>query len=297
MRILLIPIDPLLTDEHADLLRAFNENHRAELYLNVEHAVEFKPDLVFYQAGASVEDCMKIKEATGAVFVAWTGDCRYYPMQWLMDARELVDLYLLPFTGQVLERHKIILGKPCEFHWEYMQNWRYRDFKAMDSGRVIFIGNVNHSIPGGHDRQELINFLDDRVPEFEAWGSAENTNGMLPIKEMPDYYHDSYIVIAENNFHDVESYFTPRNMSGMAAGSCTLMREFPGIRDYFENIYDCLFYQHKYELLDAIQFLQANPDIRNKIALYIRTVLEKEFGMTAWVDQFIQITNGIIRRQ
>src|SRR5687768_5422335 len=110
MKILLIPLDfhkhkdePLL---FGDLLRAFSVEHKAAIYTTLEHAIAFKPDMVFYQGSLTVEACTKIKKETKCKFTMWTGDVRYAPMQSLVEMKDVVDQYYLPFSGELLKTYE-----------------------------------------------------------------------------------------------------------------------------------------------------------------------------------------------
>ncbi len=239
MRVLLIPLDYHRHTEDdmlfGDMLRAFQKQGESIMYDgNVDNAINFKPDAIFFQGSVSIEDLSKIKENTGAKVAMWTGDCRYSPTEGLINYRNVIDCYLLPFSGELLNNYSIILGKPCFFIFEPIQNWRFREPKEMNSGRIIFVGNAYETFLGGETRVEIINFLSRLLPEFEVYGNIINSKGTLDYKVVPEVYNDSFLVIAENNIHDVQDYFTPRNLGAMGA-SCCLSRAFSGIENHFKN--------------------------------------------------------------
>ena len=293
-KILLIPLDYYKHIEHpelfSDLITAFNKKTETKIYTTQDEAINFSPDVILFQGSLSVGDLAELKEHTKAKVAMWTGDFRYAPTQSLMDYKQVADLYLLPFCGEQLLIYENILAKPCYFLWEYIQDWRFIEPKTLESGDVVFVGNCYEAF--GNDRVELIDFLAKHVPGFKAYGSCPQTNGMINYKDVPNLYNNSYLVIAENNWHDVNGYFTPRNLAAMSAGSCCMHHYFPGIEKYFENFVDSVIYKHKYELLDQINFLKANPQVSNAIAKKGHEVAKVKYKTDIWVDCFLKIVTN-----
>lgn len=295
MKILLIPLDYHRHKEDdrffGDMLRAFQKQSDARIYDgNIRTLIDWKPNVVFYQGSLSREECIEIKKQTGCKWTTWTGDCKYAPADYLIQAAEWTDQFYFPFSGEMLNRYSRLLGKPCVFQWEYMQDWKFREPKNMQNGRVTFVGNKYDHLPGGKQRKELMEFCWKHIPDCTFYGNLDQMpiyGGQIPHNTVPALYNDSYIVIAENNMHDIESYFTPRNLMGMAAGSCTLMRWFPAIDDFFDNWKHCVIYKHKYELLDIINFLRDSPETRNRIAVGGYEHAKRNFCMDQFAKQYI----------
>ena len=299
MKVLLIPLDYHRHTEDdmlfGDMLRAFQKQSEAIMYDgNTDNAISFKPDVIFFQGSVSVDDLQKIKSATGCKITMWTGDTRYAPQQSLMDYRNVIDIYLLPFSGETSNNFSKMLNKPCQFIFEPIQDWRFVPPKEMSDGRIVFVGNHYETAPAGETRTEIINFLKQHTANFEAYGSIANSNGSINYTLVPQLYNDSFIVIAENNWHDIEDYFTPRNLTAMSAGSCCLMRRFDGIEKHFSNFENCFFYRHKYELLDIVCFLKNNPSYRNAIAHKAYATAKEKYSLDVWVGDFIKITSSLI---
>lgn len=290
MKILLIPLDYQLhqTDKSVfdGMEQGFITNgHEAIIYDgNLSGAIHFKPDLIIFQGSASLEDCEILKDATEARFIMYTGDLRYAPMQSLMNYRDVVDIYLLPFSGRLLKSYSELLRKPCLFHWESIQDWRFKPFQRPDNNIIVFVGNAYETVPC--DRIHFVNFLRKHVPEFVCYGSLPTSKGATLTYDVPKLYENSYCVIAENNWSE-HSYFTPRNIGAMAAGSCTLMRWFPGIERFFSNWVDCVVYRSEFELLDIINFLRENPIKRNLIAKAGHTKAIENYKYSDWAKQLI----------
>lgn len=284
MKILLIPLDfhkhkdePLL---FGDLLRAFSVGNEAVIYTTLDEAIGFRPDLVFYQGSLSIEECAWVKRETKCKFTMWTGDVRYAPMQSLVEMKDVVDQYYLPFSGELLKTYEYLLGKPCAYIWEPLHNWKVIKPKELTTGNITFIGNLYETVPGGAERIELKRFLSGKVDNlfFE--------NG-IPNNTLPGLYADSFAVIAENNWSNIEGYFTPRNLLAMS-NSCCLARYFPGIH-YFKNWGHCVYYKNKYELLDIINYLKLNPEKRNDIAKRGHELATNLFTYDNWAKQYIYL--------
>lgn len=289
MKFLLIPLDSYKhqTDDRmfGDMFRAFAKNDAAMMFTDIETAILFEPDVVFYQGGLTKDQCIQLKNATDCHWVTWTGDVRYAPMEHLILCKEFTDLFLLPFTGNLLKRYYKCLGVPCRFIWEPFQNWKFIEPKQMQEGKISFVGNNYATVPGGEERRELLPFIKQEFPEFECYGSGFD-KGPISNFDVPQLYNDSYAVICDNNWNDIASYFTPRNLNAMSAGSCAVMRIFPDIEKYFTNYKHCIYYKHKYELLDVLSFLKKSPDVRNKIAQAGYDHVKKNFTFDNFVEQF-----------
>lgn len=264
-----IPLDfhkhnenPLL---FTDFLEAFNLFYDARIFTSMEESVDFKPEIVFFQGSLTIDELTYLKSQTGATICMWTGDCGYTPNSSLLAFKSVVDIYVLPHYG-MKKRFESILGKRCAYIFEPIQGWRYKAPVEMTEGTVCFVGNQYHNLPGGKSRAELIDFLTNFNVDLDIRGAVLHSHGPIENKDLPDLYNSSYIVIAENNIHDIDGYFTPRNIGAMAAGSCVVMRWFPGIDIHFKDGHNCFVYKTKYELLDIIVFLKNNPDYRNSIA-------------------------------
>lgn len=289
MKILLIPLGWENPADHFDLVNSFRKDHEPTLYnKNLIIDIE-KYDVVFYQGGLSKERCVEIKIKTNATWITWTGDVRYAPLHHLQECKEFTDIYAVPFSGSLLNTYFKLLGKPCRFIWEYFPYYRLREPKELNSGPVSFVGNVYDCVPGGTDRIELAKFLRGQLNEFQAFGSFPMEDiSQAEVDSVPDIYQNSYLTIAQNNWHDIPEYFTPRNLQGMSS-SCCLMKWFPGIEKHFTNWVDCVYYRHKYELLDVITYLKLNPEKRNQIARKGFELVREKYCLDSWVKQFINL--------
>lgn len=292
-RILYIPLDYSRHKEDdmlfGSMLKALQKQCEAMLFNDMDVAIDFKSDIILYQGSLTNYELANLKEQTGAMVAMWTGDARYAPVQSLMEMKDIVNVYFLPFSANLLTRYSKILQRPCRFIWEPIQDWRFKEPKEMQGGRTVFVGNGYETLPGGRGRTEIISFLKERIPDFDVYGSINQSEGIIDYKDVPGKYNDSYLVIAENNMNDIDDYFTPRNIGAMAAGSCCLMRTFPGIGLLFSDFDNCVFYKHKYELLDVINFLKDNPGIRNRTALRGYQYVKSNFTCDNWVKTFLSI--------
>lgn len=291
MRILLAPLD--FYKEQTDkmlfdgMLDAFlHLGNEVRFYTTKEDAIAFNPELILFQGSVSPNDLTEIKKACDDCdILMFTGDVRYAPVQSLMENKSVVDAYLVPFTDKnLIGTYEAVLEKRCLFSWEAIQNWRFMQPREMMDGDIVFVGNAYETVPC--DRIGLVNFLRKHCDSVCAYGSFPNE---IPIRteEVPNLYNQAFAVVCENNWSDIEGYFTPRNIGAMAAGSCPLMRWFPGIENYFTHTHDCLVYRHQFELLDQINFLRKNHDIRNYIAQNAYKSAKDKFTYIDWAKQVL----------
>jgi hypothetical protein len=292
MKILYIPLDFHRHTESPELFSDLVKALKGEIYQSREQAINFKPDVVLFHGGLTPNELYGLKKDLHVPILMWTGDCRYMPQPSLMMYKDVVDAFILPFSGKAKQRHSKLIGKPCYFLWEPIQNWRFKKPQELLEGPVTFVGNLYETLPGGETRQEIISFINTYANDLRVYGNFPGCSS-LDNNLLPERYNNSYAVIAENNLHDIDDYFTPRNIGAMAAGSCVAMRYFPNIEEYFVDGKDCFVYRHKYELLDIIQFLQRNPVIRNRVASDGYYTALSYFSLDNFATEFKNIVNSL----
>lgn len=298
MKILYIPMDyhrhvedPMLFQ---DILDGLNTVAEARIFTGETGVGSFRPDVVIMQPQETLPPTKvrRLKENWGnPLWLFYTGDCGYAPPLGLTAYKAVANGYLVPFSGRLLDIYQRLLGKPCHFLWESIQNWRFIPNRNLTPDHPItFVGNVYSNLPGGKERLEIIDFLRDHVhSSILPMGSGEGFIGPIDYKAVPDMYNNAYITICENNYWNAEDYFTPRNLGAMSAGSCALMKWFPGIEKFFPNLSSCIWYHDKYELLQWIQYLQQNPDFRNHIAESGYKRAAAAFTTKHWAENLLSI--------
>lgn len=296
MKILLIPMDWHRDKESpelfTDMLNAFNIENVAIIHNgDMERSIDFKPNIILYQASLSLDELACLKVETKAIIFMYTGDGTFLPPQGMINLKYIIDVFLLPFSGKNLEPYQTLLGKPCHFIWEPIQNWRFIPNKQMEDGNISFVGRYYRNLPGAKGRKEDLLFIHSHLPKnptpLNIYGCMEMPE--INYREVPNLYNKSFAVICENNYSDREDYFTPRNLGAMAAGSCALHKYFPGIEKHFQNYVHGMYYKNKYELLECINFLRANPDYRNHMADQGFKLVNENFTMIHWVQKFMEI--------
>ncbi len=159
--------------------------------------------------------------------------------------------------------------------------------KHLNIGTIAFVGRYYDNLPGGQERVEILDFLKGRYVLDNYGGILKDSE--IDYRAVPAMYNKAYVVICENNYNDIEDYFTPRNLGAMAAGSCALMRYFPGIENHFQNLTHCLYYRDKYELLEWIEYIIKNPAFRNHIAEHGYKLANDRFSPAKWAEDFNEI--------
>lgn len=296
MRILLIPLDYHLhlkdPQLFGDMVTAFQKDNEVIMFDGyMEKAFDFKPDVIFYQGSLTQEERKRLRDNTNALWMTWTGDVRYAPMKSLIEIRDVTDVYLVPFDGNMLNHYETVLGKPCKYIFEPLHQWKICEPKLKDNGRISFVGNCYEHLPGGSERMDIQLFLKLHLKDqVDFYGSPSPS---LLNKSVPSVYNESYIVIAENNWRDIQGYFTPRNLLAVS-NSCCVAREFPDCEWHFKNYEHCIYYKHKYELLDVIHMLKECPEIRNRIAKNGFRYIKDNFTYTQWTKRFTNISEYYI---
>lgn len=295
MKILYIPLDWHRDSEghFDDVKQALAKKCEVEIFATWDPLL-FTPDVIFFQGSLNSNQLREIKESTKAIVVMWTGDAGFVPPQHFINHQENVDLYLVPFLGEMMKTYSTILQKPCNYIWEFIQDWRFKEPKEMDGGPVVFVGNTYDHLPGGEIRKKMVHYLNDHCVNFQAFGNIrEHASKQIDYTETPDIYNNSYITIAENNL-SFDGYFTPRNIGGMAAGSCVLHKWFPRIEHFFRHLKDGMVYRNEHELLQQINFLKTNPKFRNQMAFASYETAKEFWCLDAWVGNLITTINAFI---
>lgn len=245
---------------------------------------QFKPDVILFQGSLTPFELKTIKASTGAKVIMYTGDAGYVPPQSFMEQKESVDLFLIPFLDTMRTYGKT-LEKPINYLWEFIQDWRFKEPKDMKDGDIVFVGNKYDHLPGGEIRTTISEFLNKHLQGIHFFGSGF-CNGGIEYEKTPELYNNSFITIAENNLV-LSGYFTPRNIGGMAAGSCVLHKWFPNIENFFRHLEDGMVYRNEYELLQQINFLKANPEIRNQLARKSYETAKQYWSLDSWVKNLL----------
>src|SRR3990167_20453 len=160
MKILYIPLDFYRHTKSPELFTDLVNALKGEIYQSKEQAVAYSPDIILFHGGLTPRELFDLKSDLNNIPVLmWTGDCRYVPQESLMIFKDVVDMFLLPFDGDAKNRYSDVLGKPCHFIWEPIQNWRFKEWKEMISGPVTFVGNLYENLPGGETRSEIFSFI------------------------------------------------------------------------------------------------------------------------------------------
>lgn len=301
MRVLLIPLDYQRQNEtdllFGDLLRAFQKQTNDTIIYDgsLQNAIDFNPDIIYFHGSMSVSELATLKQRTNAVITMWSGDARWLPQQCLMDYKQVIDIYFLPFTGQDLINHENIIGKKCCYIFEPFPDWAFENKTKENNGKIVFVGNVYEHLEGGYSRLKMVDFLSKHLPEFEVYGSINNSKGLISPFDVPKLYAESFMVIAENNITNIDGYFTPRNILPMMVGTCVIMKEFKGAKNTFLDNVNCLMYNSNYELLDKINFCKLHHEFRNEIADKGNMLANNNFRMDNFVSQYLFEINKWIK--
>jgi hypothetical protein len=269
---LFIPVDYHKTEIFNYPLSCFNSSLcETKLFTTVEDAIAYSPDIIFLAEGAlPPEDCKKIKG--DAVLILRAGDVRYTPYGSLMKYIGIADLCLVGFEGYLSKIYSRLLNMPCYRLWEPVsKDILLPPIVSGFQNEAVFVGNYYSHLPGGTERVDTLKFIDGNNIKIDIYGnmpicSSTGNHGSIEYNDVFDLYNKSFTVIAEHNYTDVDGCLNPRILMALASGSCCVARYFPQCECLFKNWEDIIFYRHKYELLDILNFLRKNAHIRNEIA-------------------------------
>lgn len=262
-RLLFIPLDYHKPNVQLYLFDALKTQFEVTYYKGDVHG---KPEIIYVQSGAiSPKELIKIKRKTKATVIQWTGDCRPELLSEVMAYKGIVDKTFLACGIGQKEMYEQALGH--EVVWLQHAGTMFVEPTDMQEGGIAFVGNYYDQFPGGAERNKLCYELDKKYEdEFFCYGSWGDSRGSVPYDDTPWIYANAYVSISANIFNDVEGYWSNRPYDILAAGSCCLMRYVPGIERHFTDGVHCVYYRSNEEAMEKIEWLLANPEIRNRIA-------------------------------
>jgi spore maturation protein CgeB len=266
-----------------DFYKSFCKQYIVQYYQNNQIAIEFKPDIIYTQCGAIDTNLLiELKEKTGAIVMQWTGNARAGILDEIMIYKDVSDITFLASGIGQKELYENALNQPVFYLQHGMASFAFKKVRTdITDNSIIFIGNNYDEFEGASERNNLCELLTNTFETFEVWGNgyADKTKyrnpDSIPYHLSHDLYNKSYIGIAANSFNYIDGYWSHRKLDIMAAGCCCLMRYVPRLEDYFQDMVHGVFYKTNQEAIEKINFLIANPDLRNKIAQQGQEIVQK----------------------
>lgn len=225
-----------------------------------------KPDVIYCQSGAlPPNELQALKKRTKAKVIQWTGDCRPELLPEVLQYTGIADRTFLACGIGQRKEYERELEHPVI--WLQHAATMFVEPQELNEKSIAFVGNYYDQFPGGAERNKLCYDLDVKYGEdFYCYGSWIESRGTVPYDDTPWIYSNAYISISANIYNDIEGYWSNRPYDILAAGSCCLMRYVPGIERHFTDMEHCVVYKSNEEAMEKIEWLLANPVIRNRIA-------------------------------
>ena len=270
-KLLFIPLD-YQYKPYQEFYASFCKKFDTLYFTDKESAIKFNPDYIYCHSSAiSLADMQEIKEKTNAFVIQWTGNVRSDVLPEVMEYKTVCDLTLLASGIGQKEMYESKLGHPVKYFQHHVSNWQHIPAQELNSGKIIFIGNAYNQFEGAVERGDLCALLTSKFEQFEVWGNGFNlpqfrNPSNIPFDKTQPMYNSAYISISANCFNDIEGYYSDRPLHIMVAGGCCLMRYVPSLENFFTDMEHCVFYKSNEEAVEKINFLIANPELRNKIA-------------------------------
>ena len=229
----------------------------------------------------------------GVVMTNWSGDCRAVVQRYFVEIANVVDHSLMSSTGH-LEMYQKAGAKNIKY-WQigYDPNFNkplnYNEFLY----DAVFIGNnYGHTFPDSHIRSGAVSFLTQALPRFKAFGTGYGGNiQAIAFNQMNEVYNKSICPISISNFNSVAHYFSDRLLYCVASGRPTISWYFPGCESYFVEGKEIFYAKSNKDIVDAVNYCKANPEIAKQIGIDGHKRVLKEHTFDSRIIELLHIAN------
>lgn len=275
--------------EPNDFYDSFCKYFDCKLYTGVQDAIAFNPDYIHLHAGSlSLEDATLLKSKTNAIWTQFTGDCDLKPLEPVTRYKDLCDITLLTIAEGMKESY------PDNKRLTWMPEAVVEPLKPkeLNDGKIVFVGNYYSHFPNGEDRADMCRMLSKQFGDkFECYGNFHidgvNCKGTIKYEDVAKLYNDAFLVIAQDNFTQVNHYFTQRYLLAMAVSCCVgFNAKGLGLDAMSYMGYNDLSY-----LRYVIDHLYTYPEKRNLIAHNGHRCVKDNFTYDKWTERYIKIIN------
>jgi hypothetical protein len=259
----------------------------------IERVAETKPDLVFMQlqdTGVITAEAIIAARAASpdTVFVHWTGDYRPEVSKYLGSICCVTDVTFASSVGQLPAF--VAMGAPEAVYLQIGVDWN-QDVLGLPAWEppfevpeIVFCGNhyAGGPWPAG-TVQRLTDIRALKAAGFNVgvvgtgWPSDIPVVGECHVKHQHHVYTRARVVLSISHENTVDRYFSDRLLIGMASGTPTIARWFPGIEAEFAFNNDpsdgpvvtddpllmlLPYYKTETDLVDLVAEFVANEDLR-----------------------------------
>jgi hypothetical protein len=264
----------------------------------IRHVREFQPRLIHMQLQfTGLLDVGILNEARkaspGVVITNWSGDCRASAMNDFTRVTSAVDLSLISSTGH-LDMYKSA-GCSNVKYWQigydpkFQYPLNYSEFKYDG----VFLGNnYGSQFPDGHLRTGAVAFCQSALPNFKVFGSGYGAGvSGIDIRQCNEVYNSAVCPVSISNFNNVSHYFSDRLLHCVASGRPVVSWYFPGCESYFVEGSEIFYARSNKDIVDAINYCKANPDIAKQIGINGHKRVLKEHTFTSRIIELLHMTN------
>jgi hypothetical protein len=242
----------------------------------IRMAREHEPDWIWLQ----VQDSNKITanairkiraEMPHTIVTHWTGDLRPQISHYLSTICEATHATFCSSVGQI-DMFKNVGAPFCQ----YVQiglDWN-EDVGAPERPPPFavpdVVGYYGDAFPGTAQRVEAILALRRAGIGIgvvgQGWSAGGyNVLGHCHVKEQIHVWRAAKICLNVNHYNHVPLYYSDRQLIAMASGRPTVCHYVPMLEREFENWTHCVWYRKATELVEAVQALLRDPDMRARI--------------------------------
>ena len=266
----------------------------------------WNPDWIFLQ----VQETNVIQAGTLArlkkilpkcVISHWMGDCRQTVSPYLASICREAHLSLISSVGQTgmfmaagakevrylqigLDWEEDVIGNPP---------WT-PPFRIPD---VVFCGGYYGNLyPGTVERERCVMALKNAGVDVgivgNGWPAGFPVSGVCGVKQQHHVWKRCKVALNCNNFNDIQSYYSDRQLIAMASGKPLVCKYIPGLENEFENGKHCLWYYDEAELVKHVKTLLADPAMCQRIGAAGREEVLKNH---TWVARINDVLSDVER--
>lgn len=226
----------------------------------------------------------------------WMGDCRKTVSPYLASICREAHLSLISSVGQTglfmeagaKEVRYLQIGLDWEEDVLGIPPWT-PPFRIPD---VVFCGGYYGDLyPGTVEREHGVMALKNAGIDIgiigNGWPGGYPVIGTCGVKQQHHVWKRCKVALNINNFNDIQSYYSDRQIISMASGKPLVCKYIPGLENEFEHGKHCLWYYDEAELVRHVRTLLADPGLCQRIGQAGREEVLKNHTWTARIKDVI----------
>lgn len=164
---------------------------------------------------------------------------------------------------------------------------------------VVFIGNYyGDMFPGTPDRVAAVNALMSAGVNIGVVGSGWDKNhfpvlGSCGVKQQVHIWKRAKVGISVNHFNDAAGYYSDRHLIALASGTPLVCQRIPDLDKDFEAGTELFMFSSREELVERVQQLLRDPELRAKMGAAGRRRVFMEHTWFVRIFDVLQRVNEI----